>query len=638
MSKSSLKRVIGSPFRASEVQCMEPQLRRTRGLLLLALLCAALTAPPGAGAHLIKNGSFERGLSGWTAVGSSLRLVHSGKSGQRSVRVAPRRSAPRLFLLSRSRPLGQSAPNRVYRVSAWLRGRQARVCLAVRELVGKEIVGSGERCLRVGRHWRKGTLTYRALDHGRLQLLVYSHRRTRRARFFVDGVSLSRPSWSRSLLRKPRPSAPASTATPMVSGDTLPGSTLSGTNGAWVGTTPISYSYQWRRCNALGQTCSGIWGAVAPVYTIAAADQGSTLRLVVTARNAYGSGTATSAVTGQVQEPASPLPPPPPPTNTRPDAGVNFHCGWSDYTDQQRAQVLDRLQAAGVKWVRIDMGWSSFQEIARGQLSQWYVNVIDRCVDLARARGINVLGMLFRTPAWANGGKRVMVPPLDMADFAWIAHWAADHFRGRVAAWEIWNEPDPTQATWSWSGTVGQYVQLLKAAYPAIKSADPSATVVFGGPSWNDTNFISSAYAAGAKGSFDVMAVHPYQAYANAAPEQVGDTKTWWFARAGAVHDVMVQNGDGDKKLWFTEFGWSSHPNTSGLANWQLGVTDAQQGDYLVRAIEYARLHFPYVTNMFWYNERNQVGTDQQNANYGLLNYDLTPKPAYSALQAYLVG
>jgi hypothetical protein len=231
-----------------------------------------------------------------------------------------------------------------------------------------------------------------------------------------------------------------------------------------------------------------------------------------------------------------------------------------------------------------------------------------------------------------------MVPPLDMADYAWIAHWAADHFRGRVQAWEIWNEPDPAQASWSWSGTVGQYVQLLQAAYPAIKSADPGALVVFGGPSWNDTGFVSAAYAAGARGSFDVMAVHPYQAIANLAPEQVGDDRTWWFARAYTIHDVMTQNGDGGKALWFTEFGWSSHANSDGLPNWQLGVTEAQQGDYLVRAIEYARLHFPYVTNMFWYDERNQSNTDIQNANYGLLTHDLTPKPAYAALQAYLTG
>ena len=321
-----------------------------------------------------------------------------------------------------------------------------------------------------------------------------------------------------------------------------------------------------------------------------------------------------------------------------PQMGVMFHCGWTDYTDAQRAAVLDKLRAAGVKWVRIDIGWSSLQEVGRFQLSKWYVDVIDRCANMARARGISVLGILLRTPAWANGGKDVNTPPLDNSDFAWIAQWAADHFRGRIAAWEIWNEPDPAQASWSWAGTPAQYVQLLKAAYPAIKRGDPNALVVFGGTSSNDESFIAAAYANGAAGSFDVMATHPYQAVANAAPEYVGDGRNWWFARLGAVRKLMVRNGDADKPIWFTEFGWSSHENWNGAPNWQLGVTPDQQGQYLVRAIQYTKVHYPYVSNMFWYGERNRTGTDAQNANYGLLTNDLSEKPAYRALKNYLAG
>ena len=121
-----------------------------------------------------------------------------------------------------------------------------------------------------------------------------------------------------------------------------------------------------------------------------------------------------------------------------------------------------------MQWVRIDIGWSSLQESARGQFSPWYVKLVDKCVSMANARGIKVLGMLFRTPGWANGGQDVYVPPTDVSDYAWIANWAAARYRGKVQAWEIWNEPDPAQEFWQGSG---QYVQLLKAAYPAIKQA-----------------------------------------------------------------------------------------------------------------------------------------------------------------------
>jgi hypothetical protein len=322
----------------------------------------------------------------------------------------------------------------------------------------------------------------------------------------------------------------------------------------------------------------------------------------------------------------------------RPELGSMFHCAWLEYTDSQREAIFDSLEAAGVEWVRIDVGWSSLQETGRGQFSQWYVALVDKCVGMAAARGLNVLGMLFRTPGWANGGQGVQVPPTNVADYAFIANWVANRYRGRVQAWEIWNEPDPAQASWSWSGTVQQYVQLLKAAYPAVKSGDPNALVVFGGPSSNDDAFIASAYAAGARGAFDVMATHPYQGLADAPPEQPDDGNRWWFTHLPAVRAVMVANGDAAKPIWFTEFGWSSHDNWPGIENWNRGVTEVQQAEYLVRAVNYTRANYPYVANMLWYTERNRSAGKVHYDNYGLLRASLAAKPAYASLKSYIAS
>ena len=264
------------------------------------------------------------------------------------------------------------------------------------------------------------------------------------------------------------------------------------------------------------------------------------------------------------------------------------------------------------------------------------MNVVDKCIDMANSRGIKVLGMLWRTPDWANGGKGVYVPPTDVADYASIATWVASRYRGKVQAWEIWNEPDPAQSFWK--GTVGEYVQLLKAAYPAIKAGDPNALVVFGGPSSNDDGFIAAAYAAGAKGSFDVMATHPYQGMADYPPEHPDDGNRWWFTHLPAVRSVMLANGDGAKPIWFTEFGWSSHDNYAGIENWRRGVTLAQQAEYLTRAIDYTRTNYPYVTNMIWYTERNRSTGQIQYDNYGLLTASLSPKPVYTALKNYIAA
>ena len=176
---------------------------------------------------------------------------------------------------------------------------------------------------------------------------------------------------------------------------------------------------------------------------------------------------------------------------------------------------------------------------------------------------------------------------------------------------------------------------------PAFHAGDPSTTVVFGGPAYNDTDWIRRAYAAGAHGSFDAMATHPYLGIADEAPETPDDGTMWTLTHVAAVHRLMAANGDGDKPIWFTEFGWSSHTNAGldlndGADNWLHGVSAQQQADYLIRAIQLVQKDFPYVTHMFWYCERNVATDNVQNANYGLLTHDLQPKPAYTALQSFL--
>jgi hypothetical protein len=180
----------------------------------------------------------------------------------------------------------------------------------------------------------------------------------------------------------------------------------------------------------------------------------------------------------------------------------------------------------------------------------------------------------------------------------------------------------------------------VRAAYPAVKSTDPSAQVVLGGPINNNTDWLRAVYRAGAGGSFDVLATHPYMGPTDLPPEAPdlrGDNR-YLLTHVAAVHRLMVANGDGDKPIWFTEFGWSSHPNTGREANWDRGVTLQQQADYTVRAIQLVRSRFPYVTNMIVYNERNRATGDPQVDNYGILLRDLSEKPVYAALRSYLSG
>jgi hypothetical protein len=105
-------------------------------------------------------------------------------------------------------------------------------------------------------------------------------------------------------------SGPVATALPTISGTTTQGQMLTSSTGSWSLETPTSVAYQWRRCDGSGANCSDISGASSNLYTLASADVGSTIRVVVTARyiffcphfacTVYTSGSATSAQTAVV--------------------------------------------------------------------------------------------------------------------------------------------------------------------------------------------------------------------------------------------------------------------------------------------------------------------------------------------------
>jgi len=99
---------------------------------------------------------------------------------------------------------------------------------------------------------------------------------------------------------------PSNTTPPKISGTAEVGKLLTADNGSWNGTTPFTYSYQWRTCDANGGSCRDIPGATGNEYTVKQADQDNTIRVVVTAKNADGSASATSVPTAKVNAASAP--------------------------------------------------------------------------------------------------------------------------------------------------------------------------------------------------------------------------------------------------------------------------------------------------------------------------------------------
>jgi uncharacterized protein YdaL len=95
--------------------------------------------------------------------------------------------------------------------------------------------------------------------------------------------------------------APVNTSPPAISGQAVVRETLTASTGTWDADPAATYAFQWLRCNASGAACASIRRATSPTYVVVKADTGRTLRVTVTAKNTFGSASATSAQTAVVQ-------------------------------------------------------------------------------------------------------------------------------------------------------------------------------------------------------------------------------------------------------------------------------------------------------------------------------------------------
>lgn len=306
--------------------------------------------------------------------------------------------------------------------------------------------------------------------------------------------------------------------------------------------------------------------------------------------------------------------------------------GYSIFADSDAALAkdLDAAKAAGVTWLRIDIDWSSIQGSGAGTFG-W--SNTDRVVNAANARGMKVDGIVDYAPGWASAGGGQHPLPRDNNAFAAFAGQAAARYGTKVAAWEIWNEPN-LRSFWGDGANAAAYTQLLKATYPKIKAANPSATVLTAGVAPATTGggdiapetFIAQIYANGGKGYFDAVAVHPYT---YPAMPSDASTASWNTAqKLTGIHNTMSNNGDSAKKVWLTEFG---APTGQGGVN----VSEQQQSAIIADGLRYFS-SLSFAGPVFVYNIRDdRTGSADPEQNFGLLRTDGSAKPAYSAVRSH---
>jgi hypothetical protein len=287
-------------------------------------------------------------------------------------------------------------------------------------------------------------------------------------------------------------------------------------------------------------------------------------------------------------------------------------------------------------WVRFDINWNVIQH--NGPTSyDW--STFDRMVANANARGIKVLGMINYTPPWARPAGTASSYRPDPAKYAAFVRTAVAHYSARgVHAYEIWNEPN-NDGAFKPAPNANEYAALLKAAYPAVKAADPTATVVLGGLSPAVTNgvdiapveFLNRLYAAGIKGSFDALGHHPYSwSYDNYPGAQL-NWSAWYqmYGTPTSLRSLMIANGDGAKKIWATEMG---APTNGPSSEWPL--SEAAQATYVTRAVNAWRT-YDWAGPLMWYAARDQGTSTVTRENFfGIIRYDFRPKAAYWAFAA----
>ncbi len=314
---------------------------------------------------------------------------------------------------------------------------------------------------------------------------------------------------------------------------------------------------------------------------------------------------------------------------------------------------------AGSRWDRFDFRWDAIQKSAGAFDASAHHNVVDN-MDLPNQ--INVVGILWATPTWAacssvadqktiqayraalpagylrqrvqyaDPGSRVpcnLNLPWDSNENYWgqYVYRVVSEFKDTVHVWELWNEPDRPDF---WAGSPEQYAQLLKVGYQAIKAADPTATVLFGGVAyWGNPNFPDNVLAhllstdpqtISKNGYFDVMSLHLYSnVYHNQS------------ISAQIMNNVTARVGQ--HPLWLTEVGVPIWDEKTRVPPQFYDATAEEAAAYVIEGFASARA--AGVEKFFFFRLHDEEGMSggPQELLFGLTRNDYSLRPAYLAYQ-----
>jgi len=319
-------------------------------------------------------------------------------------------------------------------------------------------------------------------------------------------------------------------------------------------------------------------------------------------------------------------------SNTAPLGGVNLETVYSGASLVGVDREIAVARALHAKVVRVGVPWSGLEPLGPNQINPGALTVMDRLTSDAAAAGIKVIAMIESSPCWASSAPAPLLrackpgggsskasswPPTDPASYAAFTAYLARRYGTRLAAIEVWNEPDQAnQLYFAGPEKPQRYAAILRAAYPAIKQASPGVSVLAGSLVGSNGVFLRALYAAGIKGYYDGLAVHFY---------------SLTLAAIRATREVQVTNGD-TKPLWLDEFGWSSCWPRYRIQQEQACVTAQTQARNIIDLFR-SLARTPYIASEVIYQLQGSVSE-----NFGVVNANGTHKPAFAALSRALVS
>jgi len=367
----------------------------------------------------------------------------------------------------------------------------------------------------------------------------------------------------------------------------------------------------------------------------------------------------------QVAAPPPTAPPAPAPVISAPPPSGGQGFGYGVQVHMVHAnnenKVMDMTKGMNFNWIKQQVEWKVF-ESNQGNPD---FGALEGIVNTANGKGINLLFSVVNAPGWARESgydSSVGGPPADPATFAsFNGKLAAKYCGTSLKAIEVWNEQN---LHYEWGNkplNAGEYVNLLKPSYAAIKAACPSMTVVSGaltpaGSNGNlamdDFQYLEEMFQAGMANYADAIGAHPsgynvppsktYQE-ACAAIQISGNSfngacdsphHSWSFrSTMEGYRSIASRYGASNKRIWPTEFGWAAGGAFDNRYAYANDNSLEEQAQWTVEAYQMMKSWGWVGPAFLWNLNFRVVANGTEKAQWGIVSNGWDPLPAYNALR-----